>query len=537
LQTLVQLTRVLAGTRDIRDALAAAALLVAEGTGASRCSIVLAQSGRRIAQLWATSDREATLDTTVPEPLTIDLDAHPEVRLALERGERQLVQSARFRSLSHDRRREGAPGVLLVVPLAREQAPAAGVLHLWFDDAPASAGLDDAFLEIAANSLALALQKASLAQAVRRQRQEPREPMGSSGSELPSFEPFVEFFEGAADCMVLLDLDGRLLLSNPRAREVTGYSIDELSNVDLASFLSKKEVARTVRLLRGFADGVYPRSVDVRLRHKAGNELVLSVTFSPALGRERAVLATFRDVTSERKTAGELRRATEFLHRVIDSSVDAIVSADMRGRVLLFNRAAARIFGYEPADVIGKMNVERLYPPGVAREVMRKIRGPHQGGRYRLEDHRVNMLGSSGELIPVNISAAVILEHDRPIGSVGVFTDVRDKLRMEARLNKAQEDLRQHERSLALAELAGTTAHELNQPLTGVIGYAELLLKRLESGSPLRSAAETILSEAERMAEIVRKIGKITKYETRSYLGDVNILDLEKSAPNIDEIE
>jgi PAS domain S-box-containing protein len=242
-------------------------------------------------------------------------------------------------------------------------------------------------------------------------------------------------------------------------------------------------------------------------------------------------------VTLERKAEVELRRATEFLHRVIDSSVDAIVSADMRGRVLLFNRAAARIFGYEPADVIGKMNVERLYPPGVAREVMRKIRGPQQGGRYRLEDHRVNMLGSNGELIPVNISAAVILEHDRPIGSVGVFTDVREKLRMEQRLNKAQEELRQHERSLALAELAGTTAHELNQPLTGVIGYAELLLKRLEASSPLRGAAEVILSEAERMAEIVRKIGKITKYETRSYVGEVNILDLEKAASSVDEIE
>ena len=537
MQTLVQLTRILAGTRDIRDALTAAAQLVAEGTGASQCSIVLAQSGQRVAQLWATSDREARLDAATPEPLTIDLDVHPEVRLALERGERQLVRSARFRALSHDRRREGATGALLVVPLEREQAPAAGVLHLWFDDVEASAGLDDAFLEVAANLLALALHKASLAQAVRRQRQEPREHAAASGSDLPSFEPFVEFFEGAADCMVVIDLDGRLLLSNPRAREVTGYTSAELSNVDLAGFLSKKELARTVRLLRGFADGVYPRGVDVRLRHKAGNELVLSVTFSPALGQERAVLATFRDVTIERKTEGELRRATEFLHRVIDSSVDAIVSADMRGRVLLFNRAAARIFGYEPADVIGKMNVERLYPPGVAREVMRKIRGPNQGGRYRLEDYRVNMLGSNGELIPVNISAAVIVEHDRPIGSVGVFTDVRDKLRMEARLNKAQEELRQHERSLALAELAGTTAHELNQPLTGVIGYAELLLKRLESDSPLRGAAEVILSEAERMAEIVRKIGKITKYETRSYLGDVNILDLEKSAPNNDEIE
>lgn len=537
MQTLVQLSRVLAGTREIRDALAAAAALVAQGTGANPCSIVLAQSGQRVAQLWGSSEPEPARGPSAPEPVTIDLDTHGEIRLALERGERQLVKGARFRSLSHDKRREGAPGVLLVVPLAREQAPAAGVLHLWFDDEQTIARLDDAFLEIAANSLALALHKASLAQAVRRQRQEPREQAGANGSELPSFEPFVEFFEGAADGMVVIDLNGRLLLSNPRAREMTGYTPAELSNADLARFLSKKEMARTARMLRGFADGVYPRGVDVRLRHKAGHDLVLSVTFSPALGQERAVLVTFRDVTIERNTESELRRATEFLHRVIDSSVDAIVSADMRGRVLLFNRAAARIFGYEPTDVVGKMNVERLYPPGVAREVMRKIRGPNQGGRYRLEDYRVNMLGSNGELIAVNISAAVILDHDRPIGSVGVFTDVRDKLRMEARLNKAQEELRQHERSLALTELAGTTAHELNQPLTGVIGYAELLLKRLEGDSPLRGAAEVILSEAERMAEIVRKIGKITKYETRSYLGDVNILDLEKSAPNNDEIE
>lgn len=535
LQTLVQLTRVLAGTRGIRDALESAARLVAEGTGALPCSIVLAQSGQRIAQLWASSERAPAPDAAPAEPITLDLDAHDEIRLALERGERQEVRSARFRALSHDRSREGEPGALLVVPLGH--APAAGVLHLWFADEQALASIDDAFLEIAANSLALALHRASLAQAVRRQRQEPREQALPSAGELPSFEPFVEFFEGAADGMVVIDQRGRLLLANPRAREMTGYTPADLSHVELASLLSKKELARTARMLRGFADGVYPRDVDVRLRHKANTELVLSVTFSPALGQENAVLVTFRDVTAERRTQSELRRATEFLHRVIDSSVDAIVSADMRGRVLLFNRAAARIFGYEPADVIGKMNVERLYPPGVAREVMRKIRGPNQGGRYRLEDYRVNMLGSNGELVPVNISAAVILEHDRPIGSVGVFTDVRDKLRMEARLNKAQEDLRQHERSLALAELAGTTAHELNQPLTGVIGYAELLLKRLEADSPLRNAAEVILSEAERMAEIVRKIGKITKYETRSYLGDVNILDLEKSAPNIDDIE
>jgi signal transduction histidine kinase len=81
-----------------------------------------------------------------------------------------------------------------------------------------------------------------------------------------------------------------------------------------------------------------------------------------------------------------------------------------------------------------------------------------------------------------------------------------------------------------IAELAGTAAHELNQPLTSVMGYAELLKRRLDRDTPSYSAAHVIVNEAERMAEIVRKIGKITKYETKSYVGAAKILDLDKAS-------
>jgi signal transduction histidine kinase len=79
-------------------------------------------------------------------------------------------------------------------------------------------------------------------------------------------------------------------------------------------------------------------------------------------------------------------------------------------------------------------------------------------------------------------------------------------------------------------ELAGAAAHELNQPLTSVIGYAELLRRKLEHEPQLSSAAAVIIRESERMAEIVRKVGKITKYETKSYVGGAKILDLEKAS-------
>src|SRR5690606_12141255 len=212
-----------------------------------------------------------------------------------------------------------------------------------------------------------------------------------------------------------------------------------------------------------------------------------------------------------------------------ESSVDGIVSADLKGRILLFNRAASRIFGYEPSEVLGTMNVERLYPPGVAREVMRRIRDPRFTGPGVLEDYRVDMLARGGERIQVTLSASLVMDGNQAVGSVGIFTDIRERLAMEARLHQAQDELRSRERQALVAELAGAAAHELNQPLTSVIGYAELLRRRLEDPAT-RRGLDVIIAESERMAEIVRKVGRITHYETKSYVGSTKIVDLERSS-------
>jgi PAS domain S-box-containing protein len=351
------------------------------------------------------------------------------------------------------------------------------------------------------------------------------------------FQRYVDFFESAADGIVVMDQAGHVLFANPRARDITGLSETDLADVNIAEILSIQDRRRAVRLIRGFREGVYPQGVDVRISRPESGDVILSLNFSSVLREEGAVLCTFRDVTNERKTEIELKQTKEFFERVIDSSVDAIVSAGLDGRVLLFNRAASRVFGYEPKDVVGKMSVEKLYPAGVAREVMKKIRDPNVDGSGRLEDYRVDMIDASGQKLAVKLSAALIMEDGHPIGSVGIFTDIREKLRMEARLARAQEELRDREKQAAVAELAGATAHELNQPLTSVMGYAQMISRRLEDDSPLRNAADVIVTQSERMAEIVRKIGKITRYETMSYVGGAKILDLEKAASGSAEKE
>jgi PAS domain S-box-containing protein len=240
------------------------------------------------------------------------------------------------------------------------------------------------------------------------------------------------------------------------------------------------------------------------------------------------VLAEAR-MRAEQHVSAELRKSKEFLESLIDASVDAIVAADLRGTLVIYNKGAERIYGYAPHNVIGKMHVSRLYPEGVAKEVMRRIRSDEYGGPGRLQSMHSAAVDAHGNVIPISLSAALIYSRGEPIATVGIFTDLREKLQAEERLAQVQKKLEVTEKQALLAELAGTAAHELNQPLTSVMGYGELLIRRLAAGTPERNAAQVIMQEAERMADLVRKIGKITRYETKSYVGDQRILDLDRA--------
>jgi len=523
-RTVLELTQALASTLNIRHILYTVVRRVADVARVDRCSIVLVAENESIGHVLATSDDEQVRD------LTINLGKYPEIREVLKTGSTLVIRDATQHPLL-EAVRQAEPGLeftsLALVPISHEQRPM-GVIFLRSRGAAAFADAEMELVHTVANATAIALRNARILKLLRDESMQSAFARVEAERRVRLFQRYADIFESAADGMIVLDRAGHVLFANPRAREILSLDEAELMRRPFRDLLAGDD-RRSEDLLSGFANGIFPRGIDLRLATRTST-LIASASFSSVLHEEDAVLFTFRDVTQERKTAVELKQTKEFLERVIESSVDGIVSADLRGTVLLFNRAASRIFGYSPPEVVGKMNVEKLYPSGIARDVMRQIRDPNMGGPGRLEDCRVDMISATGELIPVTLSAALIMESGRPVGSVGIFTDIRDRLRMEARLNRAQEELRSREKMAFVAELAGAAAHELNQPLTSVIGYAELLRRSLEPDTPLAKAASVIIAEAERMAEIVRKIGKITKYETKSYVGAAKILDLEKAA-------
>jgi PAS domain S-box-containing protein len=338
--------------------------------------------------------------------------------------------------------------------------------------------------------------------------------------------PYAEFFRNAAEAMIVTDDLGTILYTNPAARTLAGVASTEGVR-NIFDYLAPLEADRARSLARLLATTAQVSPADFSIQTKHGARIV-SVHASKMQRSPGAFLLTFRDVTQQREIERTLTHTKDFLQQVIDSSVDAIVSADLQGNILVFNRAAGRIFDYDPVEVVGKMNVRRLYPPGGAENTMQLIRSRERSGAGQLEGHQTQMLSRQGDIVPVRLSAAFVREGRSIVATVGVFTDIRHELALAEKLRQAEAELHETEKDVALAQLAGMTAHELNQPLTIILGYSELL-QRVCTQPDARQTADVLASQAQRLAEIVRRIGRITRYETKGYVGGSAILDLERA--------
>ncbi len=523
-----RLLATLRAAEDAAEALVGALTVIAETMGVGRASLLLATPRARSVLLVASSEEPMLLHVPV------DLAHHPRLRDLLTSDAPELVVTAEDPSpeaLFSDGAGE-PPRVVTFVVL-----PPGGVRGVLVIDLSSPDEMTELRAIAYAGVLASALASSRLVEELREQTN-PRAAVVERPSRSALLDTYAEFFDAASEGIFVVGGDGRLLFVNRAGEHVTGWARSGLSGRSLLELIAEPYRTPVLQLVQQAASGTAFAPFDVELETTSGDPVVVSMAASTLFADTGAAVLSFRDVTMERSLEDELRHTKEFLERIIDSTIDAIVAADILGTIILFNNGAERITGWRAEDAVGRMSVEGLYPPGAAREIMRMMRTEERGGVGRLEATRQLVSTASGRPVPVMLSAAIVYEEGREIASVGVFSDLRERLSMEASLVEVREKLQITERQALVAELAGTTAHELNQPLTSIMGYAELLKRRVARGPlatdddkrPVNAAIDVILREADRMAEIVRKIGQITRYETKPYVGETRILDLEKSS-------
>ena len=222
-----------------------------------------------------------------------------------------------------------------------------------------------------------------------------------------------------------------------------------------------------------------------------------------------------RNAVEKRKLVAEniqLRRQIE--EKLIESSIDGIVVADREGTIIVFNKGAEDMLGYRADEMVGKMNIRSIYPPGVAEEVALKLRSEDFGGRGKLSSFPLLLRRKDGELIESEFSASVVYDgggNESVI--VGVFKDMREKRGIERELRNTREALLQSEKLAAMGRLTSQIAHELNNPIYGIMNTLELLKTVVPPDSKRRTLLELSLAETVRLSEMLRNMLSFSRPE------------------------
>ncbi|UCD64885.1 MAG: PAS domain S-box protein [Candidatus Zixiibacteriota bacterium] len=225
----------------------------------------------------------------------------------------------------------------------------------------------------------------------------------------------------------------------------------------------------------------------------------------------------------ERKQQEMLLRQSEEDHRtLVETMRDGVMKVDTGEDIMFANPAACSILGYAHHELEG-MNLRDI----VVSDDLELI---HSQTRERLKKRRsrydLRVVRKDGEERLVSISAGPCLnDRGKVVGTVGVFTDITELKRAQEEGQKLREKLANAQRMESLGVLAGGVAHDLNNILGPLVGYPELIRRRLPEDSPLREQVAKIEESAQRAAEVVQDLltmGRRGRYE----MARVNINDI-----------
>ncbi len=307
---------------------------------------------------------------------------------------------------------------------------------------------------------------------------------------------FSQLFESLQEGVYISNPEGQLLEVNPALVTILGYeSKEDLLNLPPEGL--NADAGGQPVLGHAESQSGHTRTREVRLKRKDGGVAVCVDTSTGVMDAGRIVRyqGTLVDVTERRAMERQLQRQEEFRRHLLESFPDLILVLDLKGQYTFVSARIGELLGYGPEHLMGKSVEDAENTPPELAALYRAVAtgqssltsceysARHRDGSWR------TMLGMASPLLDAEGKPA------------GVIVSVRD-VTMEKKL---EQQVIQSERLAAMGQMIGGFAHELNNPLTSILGMAELLQDG-DASEAIRKQIVILHKEARRAAEIVQNL-------------------------------
>jgi PAS domain S-box-containing protein len=307
-----------------------------------------------------------------------------------------------------------------------------------------------------------------------------------------------EVVENASEAIVVIQ-DGTIVFANSRATELSGYSSEELASRPFSRFVhpDDREIAAE-RYLKTL-DGSQLAQYDYRIVCKSGNIKWFETSSASVIWRGKpAVLAFMTDITKRKQVEVALRQSEERYRTILEDMEEGYYESNLAGNITFVNDSMCRILGYTAEEMIGT-NYCRYVDEEDAKQIYKDANSVYRTGKPA-KCLSWEFLTKSGETRFIEVAIAPRLNvQGKVIGFRGIFNDVTEREAIEQQVLMTS-------KLASIGELASGVAHELNNPLTSVMGYAQLLIDSKNVPPEVKSDLNKVYQESQRAAKVVRNL-------------------------------
>lgn len=310
---------------------------------------------------------------------------------------------------------------------------------------------------------------------------------------------FTDLFESLSEGIFFTTPDGQILDANPALVRMLGFeSTEELQRHNFRDFYA--DPALRQEIVRELSERGSLQGRELALRRKDGNKIYCigsGFAIRDTFGRVVRLQGTFFDVTERRAIERRLHDEQEFVRRLIASFPDIIAVLDREGKFTYVSQRVTDVMGLEPRDY-----VEQPLGAHMAHEDRSKALEKFQAlalGKEPNVQMEFRSQHASGEWRTLRASASPLFDSEGNI--TGVVASARDVT--EAK--QIEQQLMQKEKLASMGQMMAGVAHELNNPLTAILGVSDLLRERAADDATRRHV-EIVLNQARRAAAIIQNL-------------------------------